>query len=358
MRGFSPSTPYPTFVTLLTVAIYHYSVQLLSRSKGQSAIAAAAYRAGAKLKDDRTGLSHDYTRKAKVAHTEILAPPNAPAWVGDREQLWNQVEAAERRKDSQVVREVNLALPKELTLEQGLELLRGFVQEQFVNQGMVADLAVHWLDENPHAHVMLTTRSLDLESGRFGQKNREWNQKELLEAQRKAWAIHVNRALAKTGVKVRIDHRRLVAQGITDRQAQIHQGRIIGLMKRKGRKTLLIHPRWLRYQQIERVNGALAKVKAEIEAETQQLEKRGVELLARANFVLGYAKRNSLKGERYHLSQNQIKTNDGRGVLVSRQGDRVVVSDQTTEEDFEFIRQQAEEVRKRMAVQRSKSQQR
>lgn len=337
------------------MAIYHYSVQLISRSKGQSAIAAAAYRAGVKLHDDRTGLSHDYSRKARVAHTEILAPENAPEWVGDREQLWNRVEAAEKRKDAQVAREVNLALPKELTLEQNLELLRGFVQEQFVNQGMVADMAVHWLDENPHAHIMLTTRSLDVESGEFGRKNREWNRKDLLETQRQAWAVHSNQALAKTGSKAQVDHRRLTAQGITDRQAQIHKGRIIGLMRRKGRKALATHPRWLRYQQIDQINTELAQVKAEIEKEAQRLQAQGGELLAISNNLLSYVKQPAFEGERYQFCHNQIIAKDGRGVLVSRHGDQVVVNDQMSETDFEFIKRQEQKLRRKIATRLSKA---
>jgi MobA/MobL family len=207
------------------MAIYHVSAKIISRSGGKSVLAAAAYRAGDLLTDVRLGTRFDYTKKQGVDSTVILAPENAPEWVSNREKLWNQVEAAENRKDSQLAREFNIALPVELNKEQMKNLAFEYVQEQFVNLGMIADVAFHDLDsDNPHFHVLLTMREIT-EQGFSKKKNRDWNSTELLVEHREAWATHVNAALENLGrVQEKIDHRTLVAQGITDRIAQVHLG--------------------------------------------------------------------------------------------------------------------------------------
>ena len=206
------------------MAIYHASAKIISRSNGKSVVAAAAYRVGDKFKDERLGETFDYTKKQGVDSTIILAPDNAPDWIYNRERLWNTVEAVERRKDSQLAREFNIALPVELNKEQMKDLAQGYVQEQFVNRGMIADVAFHDLDtNNPHFHVLLTMR--DITKKGFGKKNRTWNSTDLLVEQREAWANHVNTALERVGyVEEKIDHRTLVAQGITNRIAQVHLG--------------------------------------------------------------------------------------------------------------------------------------
>lgn len=197
------------------MAIYHFDASVISRSKGRSATAAAAYRTAEVINDHRTGEVHDYTRKGGVLHTEIIAPDHAPAWVHDRSALWNAVEDAERRKDAQVAREVRVALPSELTTEQNADLVRAFVQEQFVARGMIADVALHAPgregdQRNHHAHIMLTTREIGPEG--FGAKNRDWNAKELLVDWRGSWAEHVNDTLERCDIHERVDHRTLVAQ--------------------------------------------------------------------------------------------------------------------------------------------------
>lgn len=253
------------------MAIYHYSVQMIQRSKGQSAVAAAAYRAGAVLHDQRLGQTHDYSRKRSVSFTAILAPPEAPTWVYEREQLWNRVEAVEKQCNAQVAREVNLALPQELTPEQNQNLLRQFVMAQFVEHGMIADVVVHDLDHNPHAHLLLTTRPL--EGGEFGLKNRDWNQKAFLEEQRKNWAEHTNRALEQAGFTARIDHRSLQDQGV-ERMPQIHLGASVTAMKQKAERKgeVLDSPRWERYQEIEQLNQKLRVLHQAIEEEEQRLQ--------------------------------------------------------------------------------------
>ena len=197
------------------MAIYHFDASVISRSKGRSSTAASAYRAAERVVDRRTGEVHDYTRKHGVEHTEILAPAHAPDWARDRSALWNAVEQIERRKDAQVSREVRVALPSELSVEQNRDLVRGFVQEQFVARGMVADIALHAPgregdQRNHHAHIMLTTREIGPEG--FGAKNRDWNAKELLVDWRSSWAEHVNRTLERCSVYERVDHRTLEAQ--------------------------------------------------------------------------------------------------------------------------------------------------
>jgi ATP-dependent exoDNAse (exonuclease V) alpha subunit len=198
------------------VAAYRCSVQVVSRSSGRSAVAAAAYRAGVELHDHRQGLVHDYTRKQDIAHCEILQPAGSPAFFADREKLWNAVEAGEKRKDAQLAREVEVMLPRELSQAENLALLRGYVAEQFVARGMVADLSLHTGHKasdgkaQPHAHIMLTMREIGPDG--FGKKVREWNDKDQLAAWREAWADHANRSLERAGRDERVDHRTLAAQ--------------------------------------------------------------------------------------------------------------------------------------------------
>ena len=213
------------------MAIYHLSVKIISRGQGRSCVAAAAYRAGEKLRDERQGLNHDYTKKHGV-ESEIIAPANTPSWVNDREKLWNEVDRAETRCNSRTAREINIALPLELSKEQQKELIREYVKESFVDKGMVADVCFHFNDENnPHCHVMLTTREIDKEG--FNKKNRDWDKKEKVEEWREQWANHSNKALDKAGCEERIDHRSYKDQGI-DQVPTIHLGKTSSEMKKKG----------------------------------------------------------------------------------------------------------------------------
>src|SRR3546814_116805 len=204
------------------MAIYHFSAKVISRAVGSSAVAAAAYRSADRLHDERLGRSHDFSNKAGVVHSEVLLPDGAPEEWRDREKLWNDVEAAEIRKDAQLAREVEFAIPREMTEEQGIELARDFVRDGFVERGMIADLNVHWdigADglARPHAHVMLTMREIRIGedgSAEFGAKVRDWNRTELLTHWREAWAEHVNERLVALDIDARIDHRTLQAPGI------------------------------------------------------------------------------------------------------------------------------------------------
>jgi Ti-type conjugative transfer relaxase TraA len=199
------------------MAIYHLHVKVIGRKSGSSAVASAAYRSASRLRDDRLERSHDFSNKRGVVHSEVMLPENAPEQWSDRERLWNDVEAFEVRKDAQLAREIEFALPREMTQAQGIELARDFVQAEFVDQGMIADLNVHWdMAEDgtpkPHAHVMLTMRSVD-EDG-FGPKVRDWNATQMVERWRERWAALTNERLAELDIDARIDHRSLEAQGI------------------------------------------------------------------------------------------------------------------------------------------------
>jgi len=199
------------------MAIYHFSAKVISRANGSSAVASAAYRSASELHDDRLGRDHDFSNKAGVVHSEVMLPEGAPERLNDRSTLWNEVEAEERRKDAQLAREVEFAIPRELTKEQGIELAREFAEAEFVEKGMIADLNVHWDigadgQPKPHAHVMLTMREVGKDG--FGAKVRDWNKAELVEQWRERWADHVNQRLVELDIDARVDHRSLEAQGI------------------------------------------------------------------------------------------------------------------------------------------------
>jgi Ti-type conjugative transfer relaxase TraA len=240
------------------MAIYHFSAKAISRAAGSSALAAAAYRAAERLHDDRLGRAHDFTNKAGVVHSEVMLPDGANEAWSDRERLWNDVEAAEVRKDAQLAREIEFALPREMTQQQAIELARDFVQAEFVDRGMIADLNVHWDigadgEAKPHAHVMLTMREIvvgEEGSATFGAKVRDWNRTELLTHWREAWAAHANQRMAELDIDARIDHRSLAAQGI-DLEPQSKIGAAASRMAGEG----LSPERLAEHADIARSNG-------------------------------------------------------------------------------------------------------
>lgn len=224
------------------MAIFSWSMQIIKRSSGRSVVAAAAYRAGEKLRDDRYDTVHDYTRREGLEHSKILAPDGAPAWVHDREKLWNTVERSEKRKDAQLARELRITIPRELSPSDRIELVLDYVTRNFVARGMVADIAWHNKIasdglEQPHAHVLLTMRPLDGDG--FGKKSRHdyipdpegrthddgkpvlvmtngdsWNCPEYFERCRLAWETSANQRLDQAGFAARIDRRSLLDRGI------------------------------------------------------------------------------------------------------------------------------------------------
>ncbi len=256
------------------MAIYHLHVKVIGRKSGSSAVASAAYRSGSRLRDERLDRSHDFSAKRGVVHSEVMLPENAPEAWGDRERLWNDVEAFEVRKDAQLAREVEFAIPREMSEAQGIELARDFVQAEFVDRGMIADLNVHWdMAEDgmpkPHAHVMLTMRAVD-ENG-FGQKVREWNRTEMVERWRERWAELANERLAELDIDARIDHRSLEAQGLAlEPQSQI--GAPAKRIEVRGIEEGLAADRAEMHREIARGNGEriIADPSLGLDAITQQ----------------------------------------------------------------------------------------
>lgn len=224
------------------MAIYHCSVKIIGRSTGRSSVGAAAYRAGEKIKNERDGVIHDYTKKLDVEHSEIVLPRNAPAQYLQRAELWNAVEKAEKRKDSQTAREIEVALPAEMSRGEQISIVQSYIISNFTSRGMCADFSIHAghksqhseNPDNPHAHIMLTTRTVTPEG--FQGKNTDWNKKPLLMEWRENWAQTVNRAFELKGMSQRIDHRTLTAQGI-DREATIHLGKAAHQMEKRGRRS-------------------------------------------------------------------------------------------------------------------------
>ena len=251
------------------MAIYHLNAKVISRSNGQSATEAAAYRAAEKIYDERTGETFNYTRKKRVYATEILTPNNAPDWMLDRSRLWNAAELFEKRSNSRTAREFDIALPTELTNPQKQDLVRNFVQDNFINKGLVADLAFHDINtHNPHVHIMITTRTVD-ENG-LGAKDRSLDKKDFLLKLRESWATYTNDALESIGSSEKIDHRTLEEQNIT-RIPQIHLGANVAAMMKldiateRGDEYLEIQTT---NQQIEALEKQLVAVENSIESES------------------------------------------------------------------------------------------
>lgn len=204
------------------MAIFHFNAKIIKRSAGHSATAAAAYCSADCVKDERLKTTFDYRNKCGVVYSEIVVPENAPAWGYNRERLWNKAEHAEKRKDSQVAREITLALPKELTLDQQKSLLIQFVQTCFVTQGMIADFSIHHDNpDNPHAHILLTLRKLEGDS--FGEKVREWNNSKALIGWREKWANVANQHLQNVGHNQQINHRSHADRGLKQKPT-LHLG--------------------------------------------------------------------------------------------------------------------------------------
>lgn len=218
------------------MAIYHSTTKIISRKKGQSAVASASYRSGEKLVDEQSGETKFYKRDVQP-EAMILAPSNSPEWVYDRERLWNEVESVEKRKDSQLAREVEIALPVELTNEQQTEFVKSYVQDNFVDEGMIADFAIHRDNSsNPHAHIMLTMREIS-EDG-FGKKNRDWNDRSLIQEWRKDLSDRINQELEKIGSQERVSHLSHEERGL-EVLPTVHLGHVAHDMEKRGVETEL-----------------------------------------------------------------------------------------------------------------------
>ena len=257
------------------VAIYHCSIKIISRGKGRSAVACAAYRSGTKLTDLATGKMFDYSNKPGVVFSEVLLPENAPAvFAVDRNILWDAVERKEIRSDARLAREVEVALPREFTRQEQIDTVREYIMKNFVREGMCADWALHDKgDGNPHAHIMLTTRAFT-RNGKWAEKSRtiykfdpngqkiplidpetgeqkvrvrkgkgveklwqtekvpanDWNDRSKAEEWRAALATECNRRLDR---QHQIDHRSYARQAV-EQEPTIHEGYAARKMEREG----------------------------------------------------------------------------------------------------------------------------
>jgi len=225
------------------VAIYHLSVKSISRSAGRSVVAAAAYRAGQELTDERQGLTHDYTRKQGVEDAFIVAPDGAD-WAQDRNALWNAAEAAEKRKDAKTGREYELALPAELDAGARAALARDFARELVARYGVVADVAIHEPgregdNRNHHAHILTTTRMAGAEG--LGAKTRVLDVASTASAEiehmRGVWAHQVNMALERHQVEQRVDHRSFERQG-KEQEPTRHMGVSATALERQAAREI------------------------------------------------------------------------------------------------------------------------
>ncbi len=246
------------------MAIYHCSMKIISRGKGKSAVAAAAYRSGTKLVNQWDGMVHDYTHKGGIVHTDILLPAHAPLVFLDRSTLWNSVEKSEKNRNAQLAREIEIALPNELSRAEQLRLVQNYCAH-FVEAGMCVDYAIHApkkQQENVHAHILLTLRSIQsngeweakcrkaydldehgkrISNGKGGWKNHrvnvtDWNDPNKAEQWRKLWATMVNQSLTENHLSERVDHRSFARQGVKQIPS-IHMGVAATQMEKRGIAT-------------------------------------------------------------------------------------------------------------------------
>jgi hypothetical protein len=200
------------FEVIYYMAIFHLEFKIVKRSEGMSSCRKAAYHARCRITDDRTGNTYNFSHRTDLFHHQILAPVSAPAHIIESSTtLWNEVEKVERQKDGQTARYFDVAIPCELDNEDKIKLVVEYCQNNFVDKGMIADIAYHDLNSNnPHAHVMLTLKPITADS--FGKKERSWNDKKNVILWREAWSTLANRYLEASGVSERIVHRSIEAQ--------------------------------------------------------------------------------------------------------------------------------------------------
>ena len=321
------------------MAIYHCSIKIISRGKGKSAVGAAAYRAGEQIKNEHDGITHDYTRKGGVIHTEILLPDHAPAEYAERAVLWNAVEKIEKAKNAQLAREIEIALPVELTPAQRLSLVREYVKQNFVAAGMCADICMHDTGGgNPHAHIMLTMRPFE-QDGAWGPKQKkeyildgdgnkiydrkkrqykcksipatDWNEQTKAEKWRGAWAEICNRFLEQNGHAERIDHRSYERQGI-DQIPTVHLGAAASQMEKRGIRT----ERGNLNREIEVTNQRLRQLKARISKLQNWLkeESENTEPPTLADYIGDILKRKAQAGKS-SVSQSVYNLKDAANML-------------------------------------------
>ena len=286
----------------------HFDIAIISRGKGRSVMAAAAYQSGEKLHSQYTG-TWEYGREIeRIDHTEILLPPNAPKEFSDRETLWNAVDAAEKGENAQTARRLIIALPKELSLEENITLIRQYCRTVFVDKGMIADIAVHHSlpDGNPHAHVLLTMRAMD-EHGKWLPKSKntyaldengnriigqngkpkrikvdtvDWNDRGKCEIWRHEWEVKQNEALEQAGRSERIDMRSYERQGV-ETVPQVHLGPAASALERSGSPTQLAEHN----KRVRLINSILGALKRQIAKLTEWLKELSGTIAAHETIV-------------------------------------------------------------------------
>ena len=289
------------------MAIFHCQIKIISRGKGKTATAAAAYRSGTKIVDDEFGETHDYTRKGGVVFSEILLCVNAPSKYSDRQTLWNEVQKIEKQKNAQLCREVEVALPIEFPRDEQIEVVREYIKKNFTDKGMIADWSLHnKSDGNPHAHILLTMRPLK-QNGEWGAKRKDsyalddngnripvidpktgkqkigargrkmwerisiqstdWNDQTKAEEWRKSWADICNEHLKG---QAHIDHRSYARQG-KEQLPMLHESYAARkIVKRGGYSYIIEYNEQVR--KFNRERELIDKGIAEVQNELKQLE--------------------------------------------------------------------------------------
>lgn len=300
------------------MALYRAETKPISRKDGRSAVAAAAYRSGASLVDDRTGNAHDYTRRRGVVATGIITPDGQGC---ERNALWNGAEAAEKRKDGRTAREWVIALPAELTDQQRLDLTAQFSRSLAERFGVAVDFAIHRPgregdQRNHHAHVLTTTRQISRDaSGALVFRDKA--QPELSDAQlrkqgiekgavlveevRALWESQANAALEAAGEAARIDRRSLKARGI-DRTPTVHLGPSVTALERRGRRTEGGNLNRAIEQDNERKAALTAEI-IDLQAERKQRQREKAAVIAERNLYLTAREPYRLEGLRKHAAE-------------------------------------------------------
>jgi hypothetical protein len=354
-----------TSMEVLGMSIYHCSIKNISRSSGRSAVACAAYRSGEELEDLETGITHDYRKKTGIAFAEIFLCKNAPERFQNREELWNEVEKIEKAADARLAREIEVAIPRELSLEEMKNLVAGYAK-MLTEEGMCVDAAIHLKVGNPHAHLMCTTRKIKADGtwdqkekkvyalDEFGNKipvidqetrkqkigargRRIWkrvtvaandlNAKENVEKWRKMWSEHCNAYLEP---EQQIDHRSYERQGKKDVIPTIHEGYAAREMEKRGK----LAERCEINREIAAANRDIKAILAEPEPDHRTKIERQVDEL-----LNGFEKLNKkLKEQKKILAAQSFSTPDQRaatekimpdGRKEERKHDQIAVGDAT-----------------------------
>ena len=289
------------------MAIFHCQIKIISRGKGKTSTAAAAYRSGTKIVDDELGETYNYTRKGGVAFSEIILCANAPSTYSDRQTLWNEVQKIEKQKNAQLCREVEVALPIEFSRDEQVEVVREYIKKNFTDKGMIADWSLHdKSDGNPHAHILLTMRPLK-QNGEWGAKRKDsyalddngnripvidpktgkqkigargrkmwerisiqstdWNDQTKAEEWRKSWADICNEHLKG---QAHIDHRSYARQG-KEQLPMLHESYAVRkIVKRGGYSYIIEYNEQVR--KFNRERELIDKGIAEVQNELKQLQ--------------------------------------------------------------------------------------